>query len=49
LAANDLAQATSYQNLSVNNSSQDADQSMSGELWLYNPSSTTYVKHFMAI
>ena len=44
----DLAQETGYQSISVNTSSQDADQSMSGELWLYNPSSTTYVKHFMA-
>lgn len=44
----DLAQATGYQPISVNTSSQDADQSMSGELWLYNPSSTTYVKHFTA-
>jgi hypothetical protein len=48
LGTRDLAQATTYQPLSVNTSSQDADQSMSGELWLYNPSSTTYVKHFMA-
>ena len=44
----DLAQGTGYQPISLNTSSQDADQSMSGELWLYNPSSTTYVKHFMA-
>jgi len=44
----DLAQGTGYQPISVNTSSQDTDQSMSGELWLYNPSSTTYAKHFMA-
>ena len=25
----------------------DNDSNISGELWLYNPSSTTYVKHFM--
>ena len=25
----------------------DNDQSGSGELWLFNPSSTTFVKHFM--
>lgn len=48
LDSRDLAQGTGYQPLSVNTSSQDSDQSMSGELWLYNPSSTTYVKHFMA-
>src|SRR6056300_1666661 len=40
----DLAQGPGYQPISLNTSSQDADQSMSGELWLYNPSSTTYVK-----
>ena len=43
----DLAQSTSYQNLS-NRNHNDNDSNMSGELWLYNPSSTTYVKHFMA-
>jgi hypothetical protein len=26
----------------------DADQSVSGELLLFNPSSTTFVKHFMS-
>ena len=26
----------------------DNDQSCSGELWLFNPSSTTYVKHFIS-
>jgi len=43
----DLAQATGVQPLvfSVGNGN---DESASGELWLYNPSSTTYVKHFMA-
>jgi len=25
-----------------------ADENCSGELWLYNPSSTTYVKHFLS-
>ena len=32
----------------ANGSSADADSSDSGELWLFNPSSTTYVKHFMS-
>ena len=43
----DLAQATGVQPLvfSVGNGN---DESASGELWLYNPSSTTFVKHFMA-
>ena len=26
----------------------DNDESMSGEMWLFNPSSTTYVKHFLS-
>ena len=43
---NDLAQGTDYQPLvgSVGNGN---DESCSGELWLFNPSSTTYVKHFL--
>ena len=43
----DLAQSTSFQNLhfSVGN---DNDQSASGTLTLFNPSSTTYVKHFIS-
>jgi len=44
---NDLAQSTSDQPLShtVGNG---ADESTSGSLTLFNPSSTTYVKHFVA-
>ena len=45
-SANDLAQSTSYQNL-ARSTDNDNDSNISGELWLYNPSSTTYVKHFM--
>ena len=43
----DLAQSTSFKRLSlfVDN---DADSNSSGEMYLYNPSSTTFVKHFMA-
>ena len=41
----DLAQATGYQPLSVNLGN-DNDQSASGILHLFSPSSTTYVKHF---
>ena len=44
--AHDLAQATSGQNL-VANLSNDNDSSVTGELTLFNPSSTTFVKHFM--
>ena len=43
----DLAQSTSFQNLmqSIGNAS---DESGSGYLDIFNPSSTTYVKHFMS-
>ena len=43
----DLAQSTSFQKLTSNCTS-DADQGTSGTLQLFNPSSTTYVKHFMS-
>ena len=46
-AANDLAQAASFQPLSVAIGN-GADESAAGELHLFNPSSTTYVKHFYA-
>jgi len=47
-AGNDLAQSTAFQDLTgPGDSGADADQSQNGELWLYNPSSTTFVKHFM--
>jgi len=45
-AGGDLAQSTSFQRLSrVHN---DNDTSCSGSLTLFNPSSTTYVKHYMS-
>ena len=43
----DLAQSTSFQHL-CNRTHNDNDSSMVGFLHLFNPSSTTYVKHFMA-
>jgi len=43
----DLAQSTSYQRL-MENIGNGADESGSGSLTLFNPSSTTYVKHFMS-
>ena len=48
LTANDLAQSTAYQDitLTVGNA---ADENASGTLYLYNPSSTTYVKHFLSL
>ena len=43
--AHDLAQSTSFHELAfdVGNA---ADESCAGTLWLFNPSNTTYVKHF---
>ena len=43
----DLAQGTGVQRLGGDTDA-DNDTAMSGEMWLFNPSSTTYVKHFMA-
>ena len=45
--ASDLAQSTSFQYLSTN-SGNDNDQCVAGYLHLFNPSSTTFVKHFIA-
>jgi hypothetical protein len=47
-APRDLAQSTAYQTLCVNIGA-DADQASSGTLQLFNPSSATYVKHFISI
>jgi hypothetical protein len=43
----DLAQSTSFQRLTHVQSS-DNDGNSAGTLFLYNPSSTTFVKHFMS-
>lgn len=44
----DLAQSTSYQKLTSQSTvGNGADESTSGVLQLFNPASTTYVKHFM--
>lgn len=43
----DQAQGTSYQVISEGDGS-DADQALSGTLTLFNPASTTYVKHFIS-
>ena len=43
----DLAQSTSFQEL-IRQVGNGADESCSGTLQLFNPSSTTYVKHFIA-
>ena len=44
----DLAQSTSDQPLN-NSVGNENDQSASGELFLFNPSSTTFVKHFISV
>ena len=46
-ASQDLAQSTNFQNIgqSVGN---DNDQCLAGYLHIFNPSSTTFVKHFIA-
>ena len=43
----DLAQSTGFQGIS-NASGSDSDQAIAGLLTLFNPSSTTFVKHFIA-
>jgi hypothetical protein len=44
----DLAQSTAFQNL-LNELGNDNDQNASGYLQLFNPASTTYVKHYIAV
>ena len=44
---NDLAQGTGRQNI-IKGLQNENDNSGSGEMYLFNPSSTTFVKHFMA-
>jgi hypothetical protein len=48
-ASNDLAQSTNFQKLGLELKSDDADSSLSGSMFIFNPSSTTFVKHFMTI
>jgi len=47
-AGADLAQGTGVAQIAQNIGA-DNDQSMSGHLTLFNPSSTTFVKHFLAV
>ena len=45
----DLAQSTGFQDLmSYGNMDDDNDHNLNGMLHLYNPASTTFVKHFLA-
>ena len=47
-AGRDLAQGTGFQNLNTaGNISNDNDHDISGTLHIFNPSSTTFVKHFI--
>ena len=46
MTANDLAQGTGVANI-VESIGNGADESCAGELRLFNPASTTYVKHFL--
>ena len=45
-ASRDLAQGTGYQDISTTMTT-DNDLSLSGQMQLFNPSSTTFVKHFI--
>ena len=47
VTGDDLAQSTAYQNVS-NLCGNDSDQCVSGYLHLFEPSSTTFVKHFIS-
>jgi hypothetical protein len=47
IAGEDQAQGTAFQSL-CEDLGNDADQNYCGELQIFNPSSTTFVKHFMA-
>jgi hypothetical protein len=46
-SSQDSAQSTSFLNISIQVGG-GADESLSGSMFLFNPSSTTYVKHFTA-
>ena len=44
----DIAQGTGFLSLDQENLATDNDNGLAGEMWLFNPSSTTYVKHFIS-
>ena len=49
ITADDLAQSTSFQRITHSTDiSNDNDHCANGELTIFNPSSTTYVKHFIS-
>ena len=43
----DIAQGTGFQRILFDNNGADTDMGHCAELTLYNPSSTTFIKHFM--
>ena len=45
---NDIAQGTGFMAIAVGDNDEENDYALSGELYLFNPSSTTFVKHFMS-
>ena len=45
----DLAQSTAYQTLTDEMGTSNNDESLVGEIYLFNPSSTTFLKHFLSI
>jgi len=45
----DQANGTAFQNLTMNGISSDSDHGIAGTLRLFNPASTTFVKHFIYI
>jgi len=47
-AGGDLANGTGFQRLILGGSGDNASKSSAGELFIYSPSSTTFVKHFMS-
>jgi len=47
VTASDLSQSTSLQRI-ADEANGDADQGVSGSMLVFNPSSTTYVKHFIS-
>jgi len=49
LTAYDLAQGTSEQSLGLNTDSSVTDTNISGKLYLFSPSNTTFVKHFISM
>ena len=47
-SSKDLAQSTGFQTISAGGVGGEADESLSGFMSLFNPASTTYVKHFIS-